>query len=158
MKCIKKDILEEILEFAYTQTITFDDINNALLVLEGSDFLQFDKLKDICFEFLATCIDINHVFAVRCCAKSYSCKPLVDEADRFIYGHSADIITKGDEFIYLSKEEVMEILPLFNVGSEKTVLHAVINWIQFDFDQRKQDMSQLLSKVSIHTTTLLLGF
>ena len=151
-------ILEQIFEFAYTQSIIFNDINNAVLVLEGSDFLQFDRLKDICFQFLASCIDINNVLGIRCFAKMYSGKDLVDEADQFLYGHTADIITKGDEFMNLPKEEVLEILPLLNVASENTIWHAVNRWIQFDSNQRKQDFSQLLSKVSIHTETILLGF
>lgn len=78
------------------------------------------------------------------------CKSVVSAADRFVQKHFMSV-SRSDEFLQLSIEEVVDLLSMdeLYVESEEEVFEAALRWIQRDGDRRKKFASRILACVRL---------
>jgi len=146
---VDETALETLINFAYTGVLTID-VNTAGTVLLGANYFLMDNVKHFCCEFIKRHVNACNVLGVRTFGKALMSFPLVKKADSFLHQHFVDV-AKSDEFLRLSKDEVLELLSSneLNVASEEEVFLAASNWVMFDFEERSKMMHELLSCVRL---------
>lgn len=93
--------LETLINFAYSGTVKIDNQNVQMLMV-GASFLQLNKVRDACAEFLISRFHAYNVLGIRQFADSLSCAQLVTAAEKYIHLYFAKVAL-SDEFLSLSK-------------------------------------------------------
>lgn len=119
--------LENLINFAYSGTVKIDNQNVQSLMV-GASFLQLNKVRDACADFLISRYALSHlmqywiswnfsivnmtfqcfrfhahnVLGIRQFADSLSCTQLVSAAEKYIH-HYFSKVAQSEEFLSLSK-------------------------------------------------------
>lgn len=147
---VSADIMGLIIDFAYIAdaAVTSDNIERLLPVADQFHVLGLMKL---CCSFLESHLTAPNCIGVRRIAKTYGCSNLEKAAYRFLMVNFAEVSEISDEFVQLGIEEVCDILidDRLNVRNEDLVFNAVLRWIDFDPDVRKEHVACLLKTVRL---------
>nr|XP_037285013.1 kelch-like protein 10 [Rhipicephalus microplus] len=157
-----KQTMAIIVEFAYKR-MTRVDCDNVESLLEAADYLCVMGIIKDCCDFLVSIMTPENCISIRNVAKLYNCSGPHHEglqvANPFDLSliHSAlylmqnfiEVSERGEELLHLEIDEVEAIMSdeNLNVIKEETVWKAVIRWIDFDSDNRKQYISRLFKCV-----------
>uniref|UniRef100_T1IKW7 Kelch-like protein diablo n=1 Tax=Strigamia maritima TaxID=126957 RepID=T1IKW7_STRMM len=129
---IEPQAMELLINFAYSGKLSMD-VNNVQSVLVGAAFLQLQRVKDACCEFLKKRLHPSNVLGIRSFADSMGCLSLVQEANKYIQKHFVDV-SKSEEFLSLQFKDIKDIIDrdeLF-VVSEEQVFEGVMSWVKKD--------------------------
>jgi predicted protein tyrosine phosphatase len=76
---------------------------------------------------------------IRAFADTHSCRELLRIADRYTQQHFIDV-KESEEFLFLPINQLIDIISNdeLNMTSEEDVFNAVMQWISYDLQQRKQ--------------------
>uniref|UniRef100_A0A0K0D475 BTB domain-containing protein n=1 Tax=Angiostrongylus cantonensis TaxID=6313 RepID=A0A0K0D475_ANGCA len=143
------DTLEQLVSFAYSGELRIS-AGNVQSIMIGANFLQLDGVADKCAEYLQTRLHPSNALAIRAFCMALGCKSVVSAADRFVQKHFMSV-SRSDEFLQLSIEEVVDLLSMdeLYVESEEEVFEAALRWIQRDGDRRKKFASRILACVRL---------
>ena len=85
---------------------------------------------------------------IRAFADTHSCRELLQIADKYMQRNFVEVV-ESDEFLLLPLNELNQIISHdeLNVRCEEEVYKAVMNWIRYNVDERKEYLSQLLQHV-----------
>ncbi|KAH8009371.1 hypothetical protein HPB51_015694 [Rhipicephalus microplus] len=139
-----KQTMAIIVEFAYKR-MTRVDCDNVESLLEAADYLCVMGIIKDCCDFLVSIMTPENCISIRNVAKLYNCSgPHHEGLQNFI-----EVSERGEELLHLEIDEVEAIMSdeNLNVIKEETVWKAVIRWIDFDSDNRKQYISRLFKCV-----------
>lgn len=78
------------------------DNQNVQMLMVGASFLQLNKVRDACAEFLISRFHAYNVLGIRQFADSLSCAQLVTAAEKYILINFAKVAL-SDEFLNLSE-------------------------------------------------------
>ena len=141
--------VKTLIDFMYTGSIAIDS-ENAMNVLSAADFLQIDEVKDFCFNYFESemspdnCLDIIKA--------SYLFKPNSSLDDIYEYiSENLNKIAESNKFKNLSKSDIISLIEKLDssVTKEKYVFEAIIGWIEFDVNSRKQDFAELFRRIEL---------
>lgn len=149
LKEIDATALEHLINYAYSGCIRID-INNCQSLMIGASFLQLNKVRDACAEFLIRKFHPQNVLGIKSFGDSLSHSSLVIAADKFINQKFAAIST-SEEFMQLSITDLLEIIRRdeINCSSEEIIFEAVMRWIKFNEAERSCLLPEVLSKVRL---------
>lgn len=129
--------------------------NNVQSIMVGAAFLQLEKVRDACANFLRQRFHPQNVLGIRQFADTLGCNTLFDAADKYIeqYFHE---ISQTEEYLNLTLSEVIWLIKrdALAVDSEEQVFEAVMRWVKHS-DTRFQDLPILLSEVRLPLLTPL---
>ena len=146
---IESSAFESLLKFSYSGQIDITNSNVQSLLI-ASSFLQLQSVRDACCEYLKNKLHANNVLGIKSFANTLGCEQLVESSRKFIQKHFPEV-SKSDEFLSLSFEDVYEIVSKdeLNIAGEDVVFQAVISWVKKDVDLRKDLLPQLLTQVRL---------
>lgn len=107
-------------------------------MVQASDMLLMTDLKNLCCQFLESCIAAENCIGIRLFSLHYCLYHVHYAATEFLQMHFGDV-SRTEEFRELPPSRLCELLAMekLNVGNEKHVLEAVVRWYAHDPVERK---------------------
>lgn len=141
--------LENLINYAYSGSIRIDT-NNCQSIMIGASFLQLNKVRDACADFLIKKFHPHNVLGIKAFGDSLSHNTLVVAADKFINQKFAAIST-SEEFMTLGFQELVDIIRRdeINCSSEEVIFEASMRWIKYNEAERCHLLPEVLSKIRL---------
>lgn len=137
-----------ITEFAYTGVlpVTTDNVQELFI---AADRFGISGIMQACSNFMEKQISPQNCISIWGFTNFYY-NPQLMKALLFMLNHFEAVVTTSDEFLMLSANELIKIIESDRliVKQERMVFEAILCWINFAPDHRKEYISLLLSKVS----------
>ena len=132
LKDAEPDIIEQLVEFAYTARISVKS-NNVQALLDAADQYQIEPVKKMCVDFLKEQVDASNCLSVSVSAECLDCPELKATADDFIHQHFTEVY-KTDEFLQLDVRRVTHLLnqDTLTVRAEDQVYDAAVRRLKYD--------------------------
>jgi len=150
IKDFDPDAVQLLLTYIYTGNIKIEN-ENVMEVLAAADFMQLDKVKDICFEFLESklsttnCVDVTNAFTMY--------KPTASSTHiyQFISEH-LDEVSNTDAFKELPENKMLSLFQSINQHKLKETLkyQAFRNWIKHEKEGRAPVFSSLFQSIDLY--------
>ncbi|XP_070558637.1 kelch-like protein 12 [Ptychodera flava] len=146
---LNADTMEVLLDFVYTETVNVT-VENVQELLPAACLLQLKGVKRACSEFLENQLDPTNCLGIKKFAETHTCEDLLKAAETFSYKHFSEVV-KQEEFMGLSKEEIQKLTQSDDVQitTEEPVFEAVLSWVKYDVDSRKEFLPELLAYVRL---------
>ncbi|KAF7709676.1 kelch-like protein 23 [Silurus meridionalis] len=146
---IDGEILSALVNYVYTSKVSITQANVQSL-LEAADLLQFSAVKAACEEFMMRFLDVDNCLGIHAFAELHVCPSLERESLRIILSRFEELICQ-EEFWGLDFKKLATILSTENVNmcNVETLLDAVVKWVTFDLDSRKENILDLLHCVQL---------
>ncbi|KAK9396327.1 Kelch like family member 7 [Crotalus adamanteus] len=147
LKDAEPDIIEQLVEFAYTARISVNS-NNVQSLLDAANQYQIEPVKKMCVEFLKEQVDATNCLGISVLAECLDCPELKATADDYIHQHFTEVY-KTDEFQQLDVKRVTHLLnqDTLTVRAEDQVYDAAVRWLKYDEPNRQPYMVDILAKV-----------
>ncbi|MBN3289269.1 KLH10 protein, partial [Polypterus senegalus] len=147
---ISPDMMEMIVTFAYTQTVSLTE-ENVTQLLSVSDQFNILGLVKLCCDFLESHLSLENCLGTCKLAYRHSCSETHFKAFRFTMNEFKNLVTVSEEFLQLSFFELYDIIEQdeLNVQNESQVFNAIMKWIFHQPNERKKFLPKLLSKVRL---------
>uniref|UniRef100_W5N0R3 Kelch-like family member 7 n=1 Tax=Lepisosteus oculatus TaxID=7918 RepID=W5N0R3_LEPOC len=147
LKDAEPDIIEQLVEFAYTARISVNS-NNVQSLLDAANQYQIEPVKKMCVEYLKEQVDASNCLGISVLAECLDCPELKTTADDFIHQHFTEVY-KTDEFLQLDVKRVTHLLhqDTLTVRAEDQVYDAAVRWLKYDEQNRQQYIVDILAKV-----------
>ena len=145
---VDEEALVALVDFAYTARIKLTD-RNVYFVFEAADLFQFSGLKAACFKFFKQQMNRSNCIRTWLFAESHNCTELLDAALKFVECNFPDIV-HGREFLDIEQVDVISKLVSLEdiaITSEEQVYEAVLRWIHYDVDKRKEHAVEVFKNV-----------
>ena len=135
--------MEALVDFAYTGKISITSGNDVTLFCTA-DRLLFEDVVHYCCTGLAKHVNKANCLTWMTFAYEHNCEKLLSVARRLAAVHIVDLV-KTDEFRRLSLEIVSQLLALdeLAVSREEDVWDVVMQWIEYDEENRKSRFEEL---------------
>lgn len=145
MHGIAGDILESIISFCYTGTIQLNT-NNINGIVAAASLTRLVYLEKLCEEYFLRILDRSNCSELRSLATKYIYKQLNAQADTLVVD-SFQHFVHTDGFLHVQIESLEMLLKNENlfVYAEEVVFDAIVRWIAFDADNRKESFTHLMS-------------
>jgi kelch-like protein 1/4/5 len=146
---IDSQVLPLLVDFCYTGKIDLhEDTVEALMT--AACLLQLPTVRDACSAFFRKLLHPSNCVGIRLFADAQCCLNLRDAAKIYMEDNFQEVI-KNQEFLLLPVTEVVNILSSddLNVPSEEIIFQAFMDWINYDFANRKADAARLLACIRL---------
>ena len=139
--------MEHIIDFFYTSSVNIT-MDNVVHILPGARMFQVDRIVEACCEFMRRNINIGNCLGIASFADLHSCNELKVLADEYAIQHFSEVI-QVDEFLQLSIDLLLHLISsdALNVHSEERVYEAVMAWVKYEPQSRRQHTASLLDCV-----------
>lgn len=141
--------LQILVQYCYTGTIELRE-DNVETLLATACLLQLTPVVNACCNFLAKQLHPSNCLGFALFAEQQSCHTLFELSTSYTCQHFMQVC-KNQEFYQLSAEQLANLLKSddLNVPTEKDVFHALMAWIQHDFDAREKHIPDLLGLIRL---------
>ncbi|GFS02086.1 gigaxonin [Elysia marginata] len=136
-----------ILDYIFTSEVSLNP-NNIQDVLQAADQLLMSDLKDICCEYLNTCINAQNCIGILDFTSQLSCTWWHKKVCQYLDANFSEV-SKHEEFLQLNVERVESLLSrtTIEVELEDYILDIVMRWYRFNTKNRKGDAIKLIKSV-----------
>lgn len=137
-------IIEQIIDFAYTQTCSLS-WDNVFALTEAADQLSCTPIVTYCCDFIAKHLSPSNCIYILKFAKDYFLQDLELKAWHCAFLNAEETI-RSSEFPTLTADELEHLLSVdeLNIHREENVFEAISRWITVDPEARKQHYAKLL--------------
>uniref|UniRef100_A0A8D8TAL0 Kelch-like protein diablo n=1 Tax=Cacopsylla melanoneura TaxID=428564 RepID=A0A8D8TAL0_9HEMI len=146
---IDADTLVTIVDYCYTGSIevTEDNVEN---ILSAACLLQLPDIVSACSTFLIKQLHPSNCIGIYMFADAQGCFQIQASAESYIAEHFNEV-RKSKEFLSLSHTHMAKLLSSeeLNIDSEEDTYSAVMHWLYHDIENRKDNMSDLLSYIKL---------
>ncbi|XP_078598317.1 kelch-like protein 24 [Branchiostoma floridae x Branchiostoma japonicum] len=149
VKGIEAEILQQLVDYAYTSKITITP-DNIVSLYAAANMLQIKAVEDSCVEFLSS--NLNSVcmcMVTWMLGERMSSKRLVGEAKCYPLKHLEEVYTDED-FVVLPAADIMKAYfsdDSLHARKEEKVLEAILRWVRHDLKHRQRHLKSLLECV-----------
>ena len=149
IKNLSPDVLSDLVDFAYTGTISIN-VDNVQEVLSAASLLQISQVQDLCCEFLKKQLDASNCLGIKNFAEANGCSQLSDVINTFARQHFQDVAV-GSEFLNNNWQSIASLISSndLNVRREEDVYLAVLQWVKQNPSERSQHLASLLKYVRL---------
>ncbi|CAF4014690.1 unnamed protein product [Rotaria sordida] len=144
------DALESLLDYTYTRecTLTLDNINR---IIDAAKLCQMTSLFQYCCEYLMNNLNDENIFHLYNFAKIHSNSKLLYVTYEYLMQNFIKIIKINKSFFELSIEQLIELIANddLNIRNEENLFDACIKWIDYDIEQRKSFITQLIHNLRL---------
>ncbi|XP_057352078.1 kelch-like protein 4 [Manis pentadactyla] len=146
---IDPNALNSLVQYAYTGVLQLkeDTIEN---LLGAACFLQLTEVIEVCSNFLIKQLHPSNCLGILSFGDALGCTELLRLAHKYTMEHFIEVI-KNEEFLLLPANGISKLLGSddVNVPDEETIFNAVMQWVGYDVQARKQDLPVLLSYIRL---------
>lgn len=149
MQDIPSDIMDNLVEFAYTGRINIT-VENVQALLATSSLIQFHEVGELCCKFLETQLDPSNCLGIRKFVEAHGCTSFLESVDGFVLQKFKDVV-KSDEYYLLPGELLIKVLSSddLNVNFEEEVYESVLKWVGYNASERSKLLPQILENVRL---------
>ncbi|XP_060744058.1 kelch-like protein 10 [Tachysurus vachellii] len=152
---VSPEIMALMIHYMYTQDIqvTTDKVET---LLDAANHLLIHDLALSCCEFLKDHLNPDNCVRIWQYADANAYYKLQDQAYMYTLHHFEDVVfSQSGKFLELTVEKLSDILEKdeLNIKEEKTAFQAVFLWIRHEPKVQKQQIVNLLPKVSVRNTS-----
>ncbi|KAI8750667.1 kelch-like protein 20 [Biomphalaria glabrata] len=153
IKDIDETAMELLIDFCYTSNITVEE-NNVQTLLPAACLLQLVEIQEVCCEFLKRQLDPSNCLGIRAFADTHACRDLLRIADKFTQ-HNFQEVMESEEFMLLPVNQLVDIIcsEELNVRTEEQVYNAIMNWVKYNVQERRQHLPTVLQHVRLPLMT-----
>ena len=144
-KCIKL-----LINYMYGETIIVDD-ENVLQVLAASDYMQLQRVKQFCIDFLDKGLTVNNCLDAFTVYRSYTPPELLpDHICKFITEHF-DAVFQNKQFKNLDSNNFSYLLANLdkNRVNQKSMFLVISSWVTYNQEKRNDEFSSLFDLVDL---------
>lgn len=145
-------MMQLIIEFAYTNNVPVTE-KTVRELLQTAGFLNIRSILTKCCNFLGDMLCTENCIGIYQLTKYHFCIPLERKAYKFILSNFEEV-ESSEEFPQLDVENFCSIIANDHlcVRSEAVVFKAIVQWITYAIEDRREFMAILFSKVKyIHS-------
>lgn len=150
---VDSESLESLIRYCYTGIVNLSAQTVETLAKCASLF-QISPVLTACGSFMANQLDLSNCLGFLGFAETYNCRNLLMRALTFCEENFLSL--KDSEEFLISDANTLAILLKSDkivVHSEEDAFNMLSNWIQYDFINRKQFLSKLLSLIRFQALT-----
>ncbi|NXS61370.1 KLH10 protein, partial [Brachypteracias leptosomus] len=144
------EMMRLIIEYAYTGMVpvTAHNVEDLLIT---ADYFNVVGIVGLCCEFLKSQLSLENCISFWSFTDTYYCPELREAAHMFILNHFMDMTEVPTQFLELPVNDLKDIIEKdeLNVAQEEKLFKAVVQWVAYDPQNRRQHMASLLSKVRL---------
>ncbi|XP_045192713.1 kelch-like protein diablo [Mercenaria mercenaria] len=146
---IDENAMELLIDFCYMSNITVEE-SNVQTLLPAACLLQLAEIQDVCCEFLKRQLDPSNCLGIRAFADTHACRDLLRIADKFTQ-HNFQEVMESEEFMLLPINQLVDIISSdeLNVRTEEQVFNAVMGWVKYNIQERRDHLSSVLQHVRL---------
>uniref|UniRef100_UPI0037E9952B kelch-like protein 10 n=1 Tax=Semicossyphus pulcher TaxID=241346 RepID=UPI0037E9952B len=151
---LSPNMMELIIEFAYTGSVSVTEDNAQELMLAADQFNVMEIVQTCC-NFFGEQLCPENCIGIWQFTKICFSRELQSKAHCYIIAHFEEVLS-CEEFMQLSVQELGDFLDRddLNVRNESSVFEAVTHWIGHNPEERQGHLVLLLSKVRLALTSL----
>lgn len=144
LACVSAEAMESILEFMYTGQLQIHS-ENVFELLEASNYLFVEKIKEACCQFLKNIVDLENCFTILSISDTFSCYNLKQMVTKYINQNFTEL-AKTEAFLKLDQKDVVKFLSSddIQIDNEEQILEITVNWLNYDLEPRKFGLKELL--------------
>ncbi|GAA6220044.1 kelch-like protein 10 [Lates japonicus] len=145
---VSPDMMKLIIEFAYTGFIPVTQVNIQELFITADRFNVMGIIK-ACSDLLVEQLTPQNCLGIWWFTDAYYYPELRHKTFLFTLNHFEVVAATSEEFLLLSVQDLAKIIEndQLNVKKEKTVFEAILRWISYAPEERREYISLLLPKV-----------
>ncbi|KAL0978998.1 hypothetical protein UPYG_G00179090 [Umbra pygmaea] len=146
---IDPDVLELLLDYAYTSRVVINE-ENAESLLEAGDMLDFQDIRDACAEFLERNLAPSNCLGMLLLSDAHQCTKLY-ELSWGMCLRNFPAICNTENFLQLPKDMAVTLLSHeeLETEDERLVYEAALNWVNYDLERRHCQLPELLRSVRL---------
>lgn len=146
---IHPEVLELLLDFAYSSKIIINE-ENAESLLEAGDMLQFHDVRDAAAEFLEKNLYPSNCLGMLLLSDAHQCRRLYELSLQMCLVNF-EMLHKSEDFNNLSKDLLLDLVSSdeLEIEDEQVVFSAVLQWVKYDLDKRKDCFPELLKNIRL---------
>ena len=147
MKSTDYETLKEIIGYAYTGSLSLNP-TNVQSVFALASLLQVKDVVNACSDYIESQLDMENSLDIYHFSKHHSCKYLMDKSQDFICRNFTEISRKNEFFEFSYVDSLCDLLSQddLDVTSEEFLLNAIVDWIKFDYESRKDFLESIFDK------------
>ncbi|KAM8864629.1 kelch-like protein 10 [Spinachia spinachia] len=152
---VSSDIMKIIIEFAYTAFAAVTQENIQQFFIAAHQF-NVKGIIQACCSLLEEQLAPQNCIGIWRLTDFYYTPELSHRAFLYTLTHFEEVASVSEEFLLLCVQELVKIIKNdhLNVKQEKTVFDAILCWIAYDAEERREHISLLLSNVRLALTSL----
>ncbi|XP_061573878.1 kelch-like protein 10 [Cololabis saira] len=147
---VSSKVMSLIVENAYTGSVTVTE-DNVLDLLAGAQRFDVNSIIQACCDFLQKNLSSDSSIVAWRLAEHSQYPELREKACLYILLHFQEIARFSQEFVQLSVEELTYFIEKdeLNVKQESAVFEAILRWIGFAPEERRDHLTTLLPSVRL---------
>ncbi|KAL3058102.1 hypothetical protein OYC64_010307 [Pagothenia borchgrevinki] len=147
---VSSEMMSLIINYAYTNSAPVTE-DNVVELLAAADQLLVTGLVQSCWFFLEDQLSPRNCIGIWKLMSVYYMPEQSKKVFLYILHSFKEIVSVSQELVNLSIQQLTTIIESdhLNVSEEYTVFEAILSWINYQPDQRKGHISELLSKVRL---------
>uniref|UniRef100_A0A3Q0S702 Kelch like family member 10 n=1 Tax=Amphilophus citrinellus TaxID=61819 RepID=A0A3Q0S702_AMPCI len=151
---VSPEMMQIIINYAYTHTVPLTEDNMVHILAAADQFLVSGMIQACCF-FLEDRLCLMNCIGIWRLVDFYHFPELREKAFFYILQHFEEIIYGSEELLELSEEQLAAFLDSdhLNVKCEDAAFEAILRWINYLPDQRRESLPALLAKVRLSLMT-----
>ncbi|VDK23234.1 unnamed protein product [Taenia asiatica] len=124
--------LSLLVDFIYTAEVLITE-ETVQCLLPAANLLQLTSVREACCEFLQCQLHPTNCLGIQRFADMHDCSELLQVSRRFTEQHCGEVLEHGEEFLSLSKEQLINLISSDNIRvSEEQVFEAALRWMRHD--------------------------
>lgn len=145
---IDSETMRYIVDYAYLRQVTITAYNVSKLLL-AADYLCIAGIHKMCCQYYKDNLTPINCLLVLRFARDHFCKGLEDSVFQYILHNFTEISKYCTDILLLSYEDLVAITSsdVLNVKSEEIVWETILAWLNYDVENRKQYVVNLLKCV-----------
>ncbi|KAL4239391.1 hypothetical protein ACF0H5_000208 [Mactra antiquata] len=146
---VEGSVMELLINYAYTSDILINR-QNVQALLSAANLLEILPVKEACGEYLEQNMDEANCIGIHCFAETHACTELQKKSKTFILKNFPSVSLQ-EEYLQLTKDKLIEFIQdeELNAETEEQVYKAVVRWLDYDTEGRKQDFERVLEHVRL---------
>ena len=139
--------MEIFIKFAYTGTISWDEVKDLHELIQDADFLGLVNLKEEAIKIFVAELDPLKAIEAYHLSKMWNSNFLKEESFKIILQHF-ELLSSTDEFLQLNIQCFKDLLssnPF--ISCTDTLLKGILGWIMRDIEMRKMCLMEIFELI-----------
>lgn len=139
--------LRQLVDYVYTGRVEVT-VDNAQDILAAASLFHYPEVVEFCCQFLFKHLHPSNCLGIEEYSHLHSCDKLEADAHQFVLENFA-AVCESEEFLELSAVRLMSYIAsdLIEVRTERFVFEAVLKWVNFDLEKRRNSLCMVLKGI-----------